>query len=175
MSLKFTRLTVEGLRVFEARALLGDTYNIVITNDTLRQQAAAVLVYIEGQVSVSRLEGLYTPQYTPNLVRGVGDVSVEKQFDLLPAGKLQYEVITPTFSYYCLSDPQNRNLNAQVSRIAIGEVKTFSQGRRLFVASGSVRVNAQDYAAPIQFKLDTTGVMLEALTASVVIDMDLLI
>jgi hypothetical protein len=174
MSLEFTRLQVPGLQVYEASGVLGDTYFLSLGKDTPQAEVANVIVYLEGQVALSRTEGSLSPQHVPDQVRGAGDVSVEKLIALIPAGKLRFEVVTPTFRYYCLTDPQRRPLGAFVHRLAPGDEHAFAIGRRLFVAEGSVVVQGVTYEAPLHVALESAGSTIEAVTAATIVDMELL-
>jgi len=171
--MKFTRITLDGMTAYEATGEYGDSYVSVIKKDTKPFESASIIAYVEGFVELSRELGDRSPEYVENSLRGEGGLSCDYYVPNMPRGAIRYTVKTPTFRYYCLTDPLLRALNGKGVRIAAGASSSIPVGRRVFLAIGKVKIGTKTFTAPCQFLVKSKVASIKAVTDSVLVSMEL--
>jgi len=171
--MKFSRIALDGMIAYEATGEYGDSYVMSLLKNTKPSEFAGVIAYVEGFVEMSRELGERSPEYVENSLRGEGDLSCDYLVPNMPRGAIRYTVNTPTFRYYCLTDPLLRGLDGKGVRIAAGKSASIPVGRRVFLSMGEVKIGTKTFTAPCQFLVKTKTTSVKAVTDSVLVSMEL--
>lgn len=148
--MKTKRVKVRELDVFEVSGVEGDEYHVDIPSGVedcvmLRSQVANIVIYSRGEVALTY------ENYPGEVGRRVAGLTTIKDHWQCPnPGRVTYEVVSPSFMYYCIKDRKNRHLKAEEFRLSKGELVTIPAQKNVFVALGSIQVNDRQLTAPAQ-------------------------
>lgn len=166
--------SIPGLLIYAITGEVGDAWYLSIPKDTAAEELRAVAVYTAGAASVDRVSGTPGPFYTGPTSVAAGDFSPERHLPLMPAGRLKYTVTAAPFQYFCLIDPQHRDLHPRLHRGRGAAPLECTPGTRLFIARGALTVGPDCYTAPLALKVTSAGKQATLSEDALVVELDLL-
>jgi hypothetical protein len=115
--------------------------------DESMKVSSMIGIFVEGNIASKRLSGVPTHGGAP-FEFSPGWFSWDRDVGFVSPGRFQYEVVSETAKYYCLSWLRRAPLVLRKLVLGPGESVDVRAGNRLFVASGEGRVNGNLKSAP---------------------------
>lgn len=145
--INFKRIKVAGFDAFVANGSQGDVFTIDIPDGFTREQLPNVTLHVSGAVSQSFSN---YPGRSMDVLAGMTNIGGLICPD--NPGRITRTVVTSAYQYYCISDRNKRQLEAQEVRLVDGQAYTVPVGWVLFLASGQLMAKSALRNAP--FALD---------------------
>lgn len=138
------------LTIFELTGAQGDTLDAEQRMPAPRSAIVQVMMFVEGEVAVQRVEGTPNEDGAPWIWRP-GMITADRpgRDNVINPGTFRMTVLTPTAKYFCVTRPDRKRMNHASWKPIQGTELHLTNRAVLFVAKGTVVVRGVTYVGPI--------------------------